>query len=206
MTKILIDTANISEIEKHLDIISGITTNPKLLRQENDINLDKLSQFVNSLDQKLLLFYQVNSEEDFINAKKINNSSAKVIIKIPMIPKMYHLFKRNTPYRICSTMVYDLVQLNQARLFAADYSIIIFAKNEDENFLQKAIEYRNNLAIKLKLVVGSVRTKNDVEKAIRLGADFITIPPKVLNLAYNNLQAEAEYEEAYGQNGFNHTS
>ena len=47
-------------------------------------------------------------------------------------------------------------------------------------------------------VAASFRTKSDVERAIKSGIEYATIPPNVLYMAYSNLHTNRDIEQLYG--------
>jgi len=205
MTRILLDTAIPEEIDKFKNIICGITTNPERVKQAGGI--DRLVNYLNTMElhDTFLVFHQVKSLPDSdkmmaekkIESKVITNNWVELIYKIPLLPSLYSLFQKKTYFTLVesATMIYDLIQLNQAALFNVKYAFVIHAKNEDERFLEKAIKYseKNNIIP----IAASLRTKNDLERVISLGYKFVTITPSVLEKSYINLQAEEEYKKFY---------
>jgi len=178
--KFFIDTANVDEIKKWIDIIDGVTINPFLLKKEDITIIDFLNL---TKDLKIKKFIPIFNISQFDNIKK--NTPGDFICKVSITPEYYSLIKELKKRRqtIAATTVYDIIQLNQAIELGCDYSMIYIAKNEDENFLNIAgkINRKNTL-----LVGASFRTKNHVKNAIIANMDYSTIPPEVLTLAFKN--------------------
>ena len=189
--KYLLDTADKNEINTWKNIIVGVTTNPKLVKTSNANIRELASQF-----EDLKFFYQIRSEDEILAGPE----KYDIVYKIPMIyPDGYNLLKKlyTLGYRICATMVYDLNQLNFAAECGADYSIILVAKNDNQNFLEEAVEFKRKNELKIKLIAASFRTKNDILRAIKSGVDYATIPPKIMKLVFHNLQTVEEYGTTY---------
>jgi transaldolase len=89
--------------------------------------------------------------------------------------------------------MYDIVQLNNAIELGCDYSMVYIAKNENEYFLEEAMELKDKTNSNIHLVAASFRTKNDVKRAIKSGVEYSTIPPRILDISLKNLQVENDY-------------
>lgn len=194
--KYLLDSVNLSDIEKYLPIIDGVTSNPILLKKEGitkEYFLDCMKQYT------MKRFVQVFTYEEFKQLYKDFNSDNyelifKVALKYPEGLNLIQQIKNSYPKAlVSSTMMYDIVQLNNAIELGCDYSMVYIAKNENENFLEEALSLRSKTTSNIKLVGASFRTKNDVKRAIKSGIEYSTISPAALEKALNNDQVENEY-------------
>lgn len=189
--KILLDSADINEIEKWSNYIVGITTNPKLLKQ----NATTIEQLRDKLPESFLIFHQITGLYD---------PPKNVVLKVPLLKNTSFngfnlLYKGLKDYKtMCSTMMYDLFQLNYAMDLGVDYSIVLMAKNNNPHFLEEAITLKEKYNYKTQLIAASFRTKNDVLRAINSGVDMATIPPNVLELCMKQGQAKDEFQNTYG--------
>lgn len=192
--KYILDTADFEKIEKYLHIIDGVTSNPILLEKANKTK----EEFLEYMEQfNVMRFVQVFEFSEFEKLyRKFNSNNYELIFKVALkYPEGVNLIqdiKNLYPdAKIASTMMYDIVQLNNAIELGCDYSMVYISKNENEEFLEEAVELgkRSNI----KLVGASFRTKNDVKRAIRSGIEYSTISPEVLDKALKNDQVEIEY-------------
>lgn len=194
--KYILDTVDQNEIEKYLHIIDGVTSNPVLLKRagkEKEEFLEYMKKY------SIKRFVQVFNIEEFKQAyDKFNDDNYELIFKIAMkYPDGYNLIQdiksKYPKAKIASTMMYDIVQLNDAIELGCDYSMVYISKNENDSFLEEAINLKEKTKSKIKLVGASFRTKNDVKRAIRSGIEYSTISPEALKKALNNDQVENEY-------------
>lgn len=194
--KYILDTVDFKEIERFLPLIEGVTSNPTLLKKAN-MSKEEFLKRMNKYSVKR--FVQIKNFEEFerINSKW-NKSEYELIFKVPMFyPDGYQLIKQiknvSSDVKISSTMMYDIVQLNHAIELGCDYSMVYIAKNENQNFINEAIELKNKTKSNIKLVGASFRTKSDVRRAILSGVEYSTITPEVLKKSLNPSQAELEF-------------
>lgn len=196
--KYILDTANFNEIEKYLHLAEGVTSNPILLEREGKTKeefLDYMQQY------SIKRFIQIFTYEEFEQLyKNYNSNNYELIFKIAMkYPEGYKLIQKikNTypDVKIASTMMYDIVQLNSAIELGCDYSMVYISKNENENFLEEAIDLKEKTQSEIKLVGASFRTKNDIKRAIKSGVGYSTISTETLNKSLINSQVEIEYAD-----------
>lgn len=192
--KIILDTANKQQIEKYSSLLDGVTSNPFLLKDEE---LTPWSFLDMTKDWPFWRFVQINNFQQFEEIHK-KFDSTKIVYKVTMNwPHGFNLAKkiRETGAYVASTTMYDIVQLNNAIELGLDWSMVYLAKNEDEHFLEEAVELKEKTNSNIKLVAASFRTKNDVKRAIKSGIEYATIPPHVLELALFNNQVDADYDK-----------
>lgn len=194
--KYILDTVDFSAIEEFLPLIEGVTSNPTLLKKAG---MEKEKFLENMNKYSIKRFIQIKNFEEFeqINSKW-NKSEYELIFKVPMFyPDGYNLIKQikdvspNT--KVSSTMMYDIVQLNHAIELGCDYSMVYIAKNENQNFINEAVELKDNTGSNIKLVGASFRTISDVKKAIMSGVEYSTVTPDVLRKSLNPSQAQLEF-------------
>lgn len=189
--KFFLDTANINEVEKWESFIQGVTSNPLILSNENMSMEDFYLEFKNKFRN---IFIQIHSFED---TKKLPNgmATAKIIFKVPLVGDGFDIIKKlnSSGYRTCGTTTYDIIQFTAACEIGCEYCIVLCAKNSDRNFLEKCITVKKNYKYKTKIIAASFREKNDVEDAILCGADYLSIPPKVMEKCFYNPYAITDY-------------
>lgn len=196
-----LDSVNPEEIEKFSNIISGVTSNPLLLKKQG-LSVDDFLEYMKQYPD-MLKFVQVFTYGEF---KRIVNTFDfilptivfKVALKYPEgfdLAQQIKAFqsKNQGKFKISATMMYDLIQLNNAFELGLDFSMVYIAKNDCDEFLEQAMGVFEKLSPPTKLVAASFRTKNDVKRAIRSGIHYATVPADVLEKSLSNAQVELDW-------------
>lgn len=196
--KFLLDTANLKEIEKYAKFIDGVTTNPIILKSNNI----EPQQFYSDIRQQVHeVFIQIDSFKDIFTAYN------QIVYKIPLTPEKYSLISelKKRGYRTCGTTTYDIFQFQRACDLGCEFCIVLCHKNEDKKFLAKCNLVKEKYNYKTKIVAASFREKLEVEKAILIGADFITLRPETMALCLNNSSLKKDMKE-YNEYRRSHSS
>lgn len=197
---IILDTSDIKSIRKWSKLLSpkvnSITTNPKLLKEAGINSKEKFIEFINQVSDFIghpTIFFQCFSEDDIHNLISIRNDvsgieTVEIVAKIAMHPKYFNLVEKakNHKFITAATTCYDLVQIHQACEFEMDYSMVYFAKNENESLLYDAVKMKRDYNYNTTLVAASFRTKKDIINAIKSGIDSATIRPETLEKGFEN--------------------
>jgi transaldolase len=95
-------------------------------------------------------------------------------------------------------MTYNIIQLQIAINFDADYCITLHHKNkENEDFVWDAVQFKEKTKSDIKLIGASYRTKEEVIDTIMSGIDYATVPPKVLEECFISESAQEEFDKIY---------
>lgn len=197
--KYLIDTADKDEIKKWLGFIEGVTCNPILL---NKVGISEKEYCANNIELFDNIFVQVNSLDDVTSLNMFDRD--QLIFKVPLLIDGdydgYTFLKLllQLGYRTCSTIVYDIAQFDFACSVGSEFSIVLYAKNLDNNFLIKCCELKEKKKYKTKIVAASFRNVEQVFNCINLGVDYSTIPPNILKKIFRNRYAIGDYYKFYG--------
>lgn len=194
--KIFIDTANVEDIKKFLpwNIISGCTTNQKIFSCEKGINFkDQVKEILSVIDAPLSIEVTKTNESDeaiIAEAKEYSSWNPKnIVIKIPMWGNGRGLVLASKLHKQkIKTNVTCLITTNQvvlAALAGATYASIFFCRVRDAGgepvkVIQESKRILVESKLRTKIIVGSIRSPEDVAQAAVAGADIITITPKVL--------------------------
>jgi transaldolase len=206
--ELYIDTANIQEIKEALSwgCISGATTNPKIMSNEKGGY---------SFKQKILEIVELVknpvsvevTEEDFqgmVDEAKIYASwDEKIVIKIPMGIeglKAVTQLERSEGVRTNVTAIMSTNQAILAALSGASYASIFYGRVSDMGYdpaevIKDTSRLFNEFNIKTKLIVGSIRSMLDVNKAFFAGADIVTVPFPILKKMTQNPKTEETVKE-----------
>lgn len=194
--EIFIDTASIKEIKTYLPwgVISGVTTNQKIFSNEKGINFrDRVQEILSIIDAPLSIEVTKTGESDdalVSEAKEYSSWNSKnIVIKIPMFGngRGISLTRRLHEEKI-KTNVTCLMTTNQVLLAAisgATYASIFFCRVRDAGgdpvkVIADSKRILEESRLPTKIIVGSIRTPDDVAQAAVAGAHIITITPKVL--------------------------
>lgn len=202
-----LDSSNVDEVKKFKEfgVISGVTTNPKILFKEKNKNVKKTIEelaSINNFPVHVELTRTSGSDEDLIQeALEYCKLSENVVIKIPMwsdgrgirIARHLKLLGKSVNMTCCMSMN----QVVLASLVYADY-ISLFYNRMIDFYHQKvgeSVEESSRIACDIiaaskdyllasgsdsKIIVGSIRQMEDVLSGLMNGADIVTVPPKIL--------------------------
>ena len=191
MSKIFLDTSNINSIQHWNSVVSGVTTNPSILKKEGG-DLEEICKF---MDGKHV---SVESGKDFLAQadllyKWLHPLNSGLSIKIPFLDTegnhnldiVSELSSRGISVN-CTAML-SLSQVILASKAGAKYVSVFAGRIDDEGgdykeVVKDCVTYLdNNFFDKgCELIVGSVRTVGNVLDSIRAGAHIVTITPPVL--------------------------
>ena len=190
--KLFLDTAIVSDIEERLPsgLISGITTNPTLMRKNGsdpwDVYRDIIELGVSDLSIEV---FGESYAELLDNSLTVNENYGNVAtIKLPCTINGLKVCKylRTVGIRVNMTLVFSVSQAILCGLAGATY-VSPFIGRMDDNSLDgmKLINDISNIyasnGIKTQVLAASVRDVQSVGVAFGLGADICTIPPKVFD-------------------------
>jgi transaldolase len=196
MVEFFIDTASVEEIKNFLpwNVISGTTTNQKIFSCEKGINFkDRVKEILSVIDAPLSIEVTKTGENDealIAEAKEYSSWSPKnIVIKIPMFGNGRGLILASKLHKEkIKTNVTCLITTNQvvlAALSGATYASIFYCRVRDAGgdpakVVQDSKRIIAESKLATKIIVGSIRSPDDVAQAVAAGADIITITPKVL--------------------------
>ena len=190
--KLFLDTAIVSDIEERLDtgLISGITTNPTLMRKNGsdpwDVYRDIIELGVSDLSIEV---FGESYAELLDNSLTVNENYGNVAtIKLPCTIDGLKVCKylRTVGIRVNMTLVFSVSQAILCGLAGATY-VSPFIGRMDDNSLDgmKLINDISNVyatsGVKTQVLAASIRDVQSVGVAFGVGADICTIPPKVFD-------------------------
>lgn len=200
--KIFIDTAITEEIKKasELGIISGVTTNPSLLKKSgrslNDVIQEILTLVKGPVSAEVK---EDNAENMYKQAKEIvemTNNCPYITIKLPMTQEGIKVCKKLSDEGI-KTNVTLIFSVSQAVLAMEAGATFIspfmgrmddFYKNDEAGFelIKKIKQVKDEYGYKSEIIAASIRNINHVEQASLAGSDIATIPYKVIEEMFNH--------------------
>ena len=197
--KLFLDTAIIKEIDERIDsgVISGITTNPTLIKKSGkdpddiyadlikDIGVKDLSIEVDGHDAETLILNGIQYGKLYPH---------EATIKLPCTPE---------GIKACKTLSYMGIRVNMTLVFSVSQAILCalagatyvspFVGRLDDNghdgiglIREIAKVYCHNRS-DTKILAASIRDAATVGKAFQAGAHICTIPPKVFDDMYKHV-------------------
>ncbi|GAB4338947.1 MAG: fructose-6-phosphate aldolase [Candidatus Abyssubacteria bacterium] len=192
--KIFVDTANVQAIREAmaLGIVDGVTTNPTLVSKEGD-DPEKIIKEICELVEGRPVNAEVLSLtcDDMVKeARQIAKWADNIVIKIPMMKEGLKTVKILADEGIKSnvTLIFTPTQAILAAKAGAAYVSPFVGRLDDisadgmELVSQIVNIYSNYPVIETEVIVASIRHPIHVIQAGLMGADVLTIPPKVLEM------------------------
>jgi transaldolase len=195
--KFFIDTANIEEIKKGIEMgmVDGVTTNPTLISRENRNPKELLKEICELVDGR-----PVNGEvvaehaEDMIKeARQLAKIADNICVKIPMTIEGLKAVQTLSHEGIDTnvTLIFSPSQALMAAKAGASYVSVFVGRIDDISddgmrIVNQTMAILENYALESELIVASIRHPMHVVEAALLGADIATIPFKVLDKLANH--------------------
>ena len=195
--ELLLDTANISKIRKALDYypISGLTTNPSIIKAEGKIDFwAHMKEIQNLLGKQRTLHVQVISPdcEGILKEAEVLRSrlGEDVYIKTPVSKEGLKAIgiMSHEGFNVTATAIYTTFQAQLAMLAGAKYLAMYYNRmlnldiDADKVFRQVADAIRAD-NLDCKIVGASFKNVMQLTNAIADGAQAITVPPELLDTA-----------------------
>ncbi len=192
--EIFLDTANITEISHILrwGIVDGITTNQKIFQNEKGVDPLTRVQEICKMVYPRPVSVESNGtslEEILSDARKFSKISDNVVAKVAMTGNGNGLeaisILSGEGIKTNCTIMMNLNQLILATKAGATYASLFYnrAKDSGEDPIQTIKQFTSwncSNGYKTRLIVGSIRSLNDVSNVAAAGADIITIPYKIM--------------------------
>ena len=190
--KIFLDTADISAIESCLELglVDGITTNPTLIAKSGRKYIDVLQEISSMVDgpisaEVISETYDLMLEEAY---KLYETNKKNIVVKLPLV---------QDALKVAVKLIKDGIPVNFTLCFSTSQAILVaklgvsyvspfVGRIDDISFsgmdlIEDIVSiYGNYNKFNTQVIVASIRHLTHVLEAARLGADIITIPPKLL--------------------------
>ena len=194
--KIFLDTAELAEIEQLLPtgMIDGVTTNPSLIAKSGD-DIKKtiaaicemvsgpVSAEVTATDVKTM-----QKEADVLAAIAPN-----VTVKLPLTQAGLTVCKQLSSQDVMTnvTLCFSPVQALMAAKAGASFISPFVGRLDDlgqdgMNLIRDIYDVYANYGFETEILVASIRGPQHVTDAALIGADVVTIPPKILAQLYKH--------------------
>jgi transaldolase len=188
--KFFIDTANLDEIKKGLEMgmVDGVTTNPSLIAKEDKPFEKILKEICKIVDGPISAeVVSLDAAGMCKEAKVLAAMSDNIVIKIPMIVEGLKAVKKLTAEGIKTnvTLVFSSAQALLAAKAGATYVSPFVGRLDDigehgMDLISDIMTVYRNYGYQSEVIVASVRNPLHVMDAAMIGADIATIPLKVI--------------------------
>jgi transaldolase len=219
MTQVFLDSANLSEIEEisKWGIITGLTTNQKIFLNEKGCNFEDQAKKITRMMKPFPVSLEgPNNYDDLLKAAlQYVEWGDNVIVKVPMLPNGDGLRAVVALSMVnIGTNVTACMTLNQTFLASragATYVSLFYNRMIDWMEKQKkphdvavryaldTIQYTMEMLERedsgTSLIVGSIRSPEDVNQIISVSPDIITIPTKILKQMPQNDMTDKTLKE-----------
>lgn len=209
--EIFIDSANISEIQKWLNmgIADGVTTNPSIMLKDGVYDMEKGAKEITALVAPRPVSVEVTTndlDEMLVQAQEFASWASNIVIKIPQITQdgipCYGVIKKleSEGIKVNATAALSLSQVILAAKAGATYISIFTGRVSDEGgnapeVIRNSVEWLRRGEFKSKVIVGSIRSVGDILSAAIAGAPIITMPPQFLDKMADHKYTRATVEQ-----------
>ncbi len=217
--KLFIDTAKVEDIRKANDmgVICGVTTNPSLIAKEGRVFEEVIAEIASIVDGPIsgeVKATTVDADGMVEEGRKIAAIHPNMVVKLPMTVEGLKACKRLTAEGI-RTNVTLIFSANQALLAAragATYVSPFLGRLDDVSargvdlISQISQIFRVAGDIETKIIAASVRSTIHVTDCALAGADYATVPYKVIEQMTRNPltdvgieKFQADYKAVFGE-------
>ena len=208
MPQIFLDTASLTEIEELVQwgLADGVTTNQKIFLSEGGVDFRKRVQDICRVVNGPVSVETTTSTvpELLAEAREYASWHRNVVVKVAMtadgkgLRVVHQLAKERIKTNMTLMMTYN--QLILAAKAGATYVSLFFnrAKEAGEDpvkIIKEFVATAKESKLEAKLIVGSIRTPEDVATAMAAGAHIVTVPTKILKQMPYNKRTEETREE-----------
>ena len=195
--KFFVDTADIDEIAQLAEtgMVDGVTTNPSLIAKSGHNILEVTKKIATLVDGPVSAEVTATDYDTMVKeGRKLGALAENIAIKVPLTVD---------GLRACRTFRKDGFQVNVTLCFSANQALLaakagasfispFVGRLDDLSFdgmelIEKITEiYDAYPHFNTEILVASVRSVQHVERAALMGADVVTLPPKVLWALYDH--------------------
>lgn len=188
--KFFIDTANLDEIKKGLEMgmVDGVTTNPSLIAKESLPFTEIIAEICRLVDGPVSAeVVSLEADGMLAEAKELAKIADNIVIKIPMIVEGLKAVKKLAAEGIRTnvTLVFSAAQALLAAKAGASFVSPFVGRLDDigtpsMELISDIATIYDNYGYESEIIVASVRSPQHVLDAALIGADIATIPLKVI--------------------------
>ena len=194
--KIFLDSADLDEITALSDtgFIDGITTNPSLIAKSGHNILDRIAKICAIVDGPVSAeVTAIDYDTMLAEGRKLATIAANVAVKVPLT---------KAGLQTCRTLSDAGIKVNVTLCFTAGQALLAakagaayispFVGRLDDigrngmGLIEEICTLYANYEYPTEVLVASVRSTQHVVDAALMGADVVTLPPKILTALYHH--------------------
>ncbi len=194
--KIFLDSADIGEITAFYDtgFVDGITTNPSLIAKSGQNILDTISKICCLVDGPVSAEVTATDfDRMLVEGKKLAAIAPNVTVKVPLtrdgLRTCRALSEAGTDVNVtlCFTAGQALLAAKAGAKFISPFVGRLDDMGADGmRLIEKICTIYKNYDFSTEVLVASVRSTQHVVDAALMGANVVTLPPKILSALYNH--------------------
>ena len=194
--KFFIDTANIEAIREAaaLGVLDGVTTNPSLVSKEGMDFKELIKQICEIVDGPISAEVTATERHAMVEeARELAAMHRNIAVKVPMT---------RDGLKACVDLAKEGIKVNMTLVFSASQALLCakagaayvspFIGRLDDistsgmDLVADIVEIFENYDFPTEVLVASVRHPLHVVEAAKIGADVVTIPPKVIDQLFKH--------------------
>ncbi len=194
--KIFLDSADIAEIKSLFDtgFIDGVTTNPSLIAKSGRNILDTIAEICGVIDGPVSAEVTATDFDTMLKeGRKLAAIASNVTVKVPltrdglMVCRALSNAGTDVNVTLCFTAGQAVLAAKAGAKFISPFVGRLDDIGQDGMFLIEEIcRIYANYAFSTEVLVASVRSTSHVVNAALIGADVVTLPPKILKALYTH--------------------
>jgi transaldolase len=194
--KIFLDSADINEIKTHIasGFVDGVTTNPSLIAKSDRNILEAIAEICSVVDGPVSAEVAATDYETMLaEGLKLAALAPNVTVKVPLT---------EDGLRTCRALSDEGHQVNVTLCFTAGQALL--AAKAGARFISPFVGRLDDIGqdgmgligdictiydqfnFETEVLVASIRSTQHVVDAAMLGADVVTLPPKILSALYKH--------------------
>ncbi|MDC1382073.1 fructose-6-phosphate aldolase [Candidatus Puniceispirillum sp.] len=194
--KIFLDSANIGEITSLCDtgFVDGVTTNPSLIAKSGRNILDTIKEICQLVDGPVSAeVTATNFDTMLIEGQKLADIAPNVTVKVPltrdglMTCRALSDAGTNVNVTLCFTAGQALLAAKAGAKFISPFvGRLDDIGTDGMGLIEEICAIYANYDFDTEVLVASVRNTQHVVDAALMGADVVTLPPKILAALYKH--------------------
>ena len=194
--KIFLDSADINEIKTYIasGFVDGVTTNPSLIAKSGRNILEAISEICELVDGPVSAEVAATDFETMLaEGRKLAKLADNVTVKVPLT---------EDGLRTCRALSDEGTDVNVTLCFTAGQALLAakagatfispFVGRLDDigqdgmGLIEEIVTIYDQYGFDTEVLVASVRSTQHVVDAATMGADVVTLPPKILGALYKH--------------------
>ena len=194
--KIFLDSADINEIKTHQSsgFVDGVTTNPSLIAKSGRNIIETIAEICTLIDGPVSAEVTATDFETMLaEGKKLAAIAPNVAVKVPLTEVGLRTCRAlaDTGTKVNVTLCFTAGQALLAAKAGASFISPFVGRLDDigkdgMGLIEDICTIYANFDFETEVLVASVRSTQHVIDAALLGADVVTLPPKILSSLYKH--------------------